>query len=77
LAFSTLQFAIPERYGMAVVLLGLFGIANENLTKIFRGVLLVGAIATYIISFFYSPLPFAPTVCPQGQFNGALGCVLP
>jgi hypothetical protein len=77
LAFSTLQFAIPERYGMAIVLLGLFGIANENLTKIFRGVLLVGAIATYIISFFYSPLPFAPTVCPPGQFSGALGCVLP
>ncbi len=77
LAFSTLQFAIPERYGMAMVLLGLFGVANENLTKIFRGLLLAGAIATYIISFFYSPLPFAPTVCPPGQFTGALGCVLP
>lgn len=77
LAFSTLQFAIPERYGMAMVLLGLFGLANEKLTKVFRGVLLAGAIATYIISFFYSPLPFAPTVCPLGQFNGALGCVLP
>jgi len=77
LAFSTLQFVIPERYGMAIVLLGLFGLANENLTRFFRGVLLAGAIATYLISFFYSPLPFAPTVCPPGQFTGALGCVLP
>ncbi len=77
LAFSTLQFAIPERYGLAMVLLGLFGVANENLTKAFRWILLIGAIATYLISFFYSPLPFAPTVCPPGQFTGALGCVLP
>jgi len=76
-AFSTLQFAIPERYGMAIVLLGLFGIANEKFTILFRWILFLGALATYIISFFYSPLPFSPGVCPPNQFTGALGCVIP
>jgi hypothetical protein len=77
LAFSTLQFAIPERYGMAVVLLGLFGVGNEKFTRVFRLILFFGALATYVISFFYSPLPFAESVCPRNQFNGILGCVLP
>ena len=77
LAFSTLQFAIPERYGMAIVLLGLFGVANESFNKIFRVILFSGALATYVISFFYSPLPFSEGVCPPNQFNGFFGCVLP
>jgi hypothetical protein len=77
LAFSTLQFAIPERYGMAIVLVGLFGVGNEKFTKFFRLILFFGALATYVISFFYSPLPFGEPVCPPNQFNGYLGCVLP
>lgn len=77
LAFSTLQIALPERYGLVIVLLGLFGLANENFGKVFRVVLFVAAVATYILSFFYNPLPFAEAVCPPGSFTGALGCVLP
>jgi hypothetical protein len=77
LAFSTLQISLPERYGLVIVLLGLFGLANEKIGKVFRVVLLLAAIATYILSFFYNPLPFAEAVCPPGSFTWHLGCVLP
>ena len=77
LAFSSLQFVIPERYGLAIVLLGLFGLANDRFTRLFRTIIFFGAFATYVISFLYSPLPFAIEICPPGAFNGALGCVLP
>ena len=77
LAFSSLQFVIPERYGLSIVILGLFGLANDRFTRLFRIIIFLGALATYVISFLYSPLPFAIEVCPPGLFNGALGCVLP
>jgi hypothetical protein len=77
LAFLTLQISLPERYGLVIVLLGLFGIANENIGKVFRVVLLVAAISTYILGFFYNPLPFAEAVCPPGSFTWQFGCVLP
>lgn len=77
LAFSTLQIAIPERYGMAIVLLGLFGLASDYIRKSFQTILFLGAIATYILSYFYSPLPFNPAVCPSMQISGALGCIFP
>jgi hypothetical protein len=76
LAFATLQIALPERYGMVVVLLGLLGLASDNFNKSFRVVVFLGALATYILSFFYNPLPFSPSVCPPTQFGGAFGCVL-
>jgi hypothetical protein len=77
LAFLQLQFVIPERYGLSIVLLGLFGLANDKIQKFFRIFIFAAATATYIISYLYSPLPVIEAVCPTGPLDWAFGCRLP
>lgn len=75
LAFSQLQFVVPERYGLSIVLVGLFGLANDRLKIYFRSFLFVLATSTYILGFFFSPLPFVHDLCPTSPLNWAFSCV--
>jgi hypothetical protein len=76
LAFSVLNFVSPNRYGLALFLLGLFGLANQKTTSFFRVSLFVAATITYIVGFLYSPIPFTEAVCPPGSFSWTLGCLV-
>jgi hypothetical protein len=76
LAFSLLNFISPERYGLSLLLFGLFGVANQKMTKLFRVFLFVAALSTYVTGYLHSPLPFTEEVCPSGALSWALGCQL-